>query len=314
MSDSSIEPQIPIPRQTALGRWMRRNPVTLKELRGRMRGTRAAVVLTGYVLVMSGFVVLLYLIYSASASLTLSTTGGVIGKVIFAGVVAVELFMVSFIAPAFTTAAVSGERERRTFDLLRTTLLPARRIVFGKLVSALAYIVLLLFVAVPLQSLAFLMGGVTIEEVLLSVELLLVTAIAYGTVGIFFSAWTKRTLSASILTYSFALLMTLALPLGLLALLPVTAFGFGGFYNQPVLEGLLTYTFGLLASINPITAGVLTEIVLLQNGTAFYFTQTLSNGAMLPLVSPWIVYTVVYLVGSVVLLSLSVRFVRRTEV
>ena len=82
-------------------------------------------------------------------------TGGVVGKMVFGGVLAIELFMVCFIAPAFTTGAISGEKERQTFDLLRTTLLPARRIVIGKLIAALAYIVLLLVVAALLGLFAY---------------------------------------------------------------------------------------------------------------------------------------------------------------
>ncbi len=294
-----------------LGAFIRRNPIALKELRGRMRGARAFAVLTVYVALMSAFAVVLYLIYTASSSVSLTTTGGAIGKTIFGGVVAVELFLVCFVSPAFTAGAISGERERRTFNLLRTTLLSARRIVLGKLVSALAYIVLLLLVAVPLQSLAFLMGGITVEEVLLSVELLVVTAIGYGTVGLYFSAVTKRTLTASILTYTFALVTTVALPLAALVLGVFSGFGYSS--SQPLLQAILAYLFGLLASTNPVTTAVLTETTLQQKGTALFFTQTLANGASIPLVSPWVVFSLLYLVGSYVLIGLTVRAVRRTQ-
>ena len=295
-----------------LGRAIRRNPIALKELRGRMRGSRAFIVLTVYVVLMSLFTVVLYMIYAASSSVTLSTTGGVIGKVIFAGVVAIELFLVCFVAPAFTAGAISGERERRTFHLLRTTLLPAHRIVIGKLISALAYIVLLLLVAVPLQSLAFLMGGITIEEVILSVEILLVTAIGYGAIGIFFSAVTKRTLVASILTYTFALLVTIALPLGagIIGLFSPTNLGY---YNRPLAEAFVSYLYTLVAATNPVSAAIGTEVILQQNGTAFYYVDVLSNGVSIPMLSPWIVFTVFYLLLTLILVLVTVNHVRRIE-
>jgi ABC-2 type transport system permease protein len=284
-----------------LGRAIRRNPIALKELRGRMRGPRAFVVLTVYVVLMSLFAVILYLIYVASSSVTLNTSGGVI-----------ELFLVCFVAPAFTAGGISGERERRTFHLLRTTLLPARRIVVGKLMSALAYIVLLLMVAVPLQSLAFLMGGITVEEVLLSVEILIVTAIGYGAVGIFFSAVTKRTLVASILTYTFALMVTIALPLGagIIGLFSPTSIGY---YNRPLAEALVSYLYTLVAATNPVSAAVGTELVLQQQGSAFYYTQVLSNGMILPMLSPWVVFTLVYLLLTFVLVLITVNQVRHTD-
>src|SRR5258707_12912768 len=137
------------------------NPVVLKELRGRMRGTRAFVVLTVYLTLMSGFALLLYVLYATSLNYSGVTPGGTIGRVLFIGIVGVELFLVTFIAPTFTAGAISGERERQTYDLLRTTLLPASRLIIGKLISALSYVFLLLLAAIPLQSLAFLFGGVT---------------------------------------------------------------------------------------------------------------------------------------------------------
>jgi len=311
--DNATIPGLPTRPPSIWGAWLRRNPVVLKELRGRMRGARAFVVLTIYVGLMSLFTVLLYLIYTASSTMTLSTTGGVIGKLIFGGVLAVELFLVCFIAPAFTAGSISGERERQTYYLLRTTLLSAHRLVSGKLTSAMAYIVLLLFVAVPLQSLAFLMGGVTIAEVLISVELLVVTAIGYGAVGVFFSTTARRTLSASILTYVFALLITVVLPLAALVFLSLTSVWMLSASSQPALEMLMFLIFSLLACTNPIATAVLTESILQQHNTVFFFTQTFSNGISIPLPSPWIVYTLVYGIGTLLLVVMSVRRVRQVD-
>ncbi len=67
MSTTPAEPT-PIQPPPRLGALIRRNPIALKELRGRMRGARAFVILTGYVTLMSLFTVLLYLIYTTSSS------------------------------------------------------------------------------------------------------------------------------------------------------------------------------------------------------------------------------------------------------
>ncbi len=242
----------------------------------------------------------------------MSTSGGVVGKLIFGGVLAVELFLVCFIAPAFTTGAISGERERQTFNLLRTTLLSARRIVVGKLISALAYIVLLLLVAVPLQSLAFLMGGITAAEVLLSVELLLVTGLAYGAVGIYFSARTTRTLTASILTYTIALLVTVALPIASLLLGLLTPLGLSNLGN-PLLEAILVYVLNFLSATNPIAAAVATETALQRYNAPFFYSYTLVSGQNIPVVDPWVTFTVVYVLATIILVALAVRHVRRLE-
>jgi ABC-2 type transport system permease protein len=297
-------------RKKTLAKRLRSNPVTLKELRGRMRGARAFLVLTVYVGLMSAFAVTLYLAYSTSTGIAVSGSGGVIGKIVFGGVVGIELLMVCFIAPAFTAGAISGERERLTLDLLRTTLLPARSLVAGKLESALGYVVLLLLAGLPLQSLAFLMGGVTMIEMVLSLLLMLVSAVAFATVGLFFSSVMKRTLAASVLTYACVLAAMFGLPLLFVGFIPVIDFID---VNGPLVEVMLIYGGGFLACTNPIATIILTEVVLQEERAVFFFTVSLSNGGNLPLVSPWIVYVLVYSLLSLVLIWLSVRSVRQVS-
>ena len=150
----------------------RTNPVMLKELRGRMRGMRAFVVLTVYLGLMSGFMALIYLSFTTFGGGGSSAAAGEAGRMLFMGVVGVEMLLIVFIAPAFTSGAITGERERQTFDLLQTTLLAPPSFVIGKLESALGYILLLLLAAIPLQSLAFLFGGVSQTEVLIAFVIL----------------------------------------------------------------------------------------------------------------------------------------------
>ena len=323
-------PAKPLPRRRTLSEWLTRNPVTLKELRGRMRGSRAFVVLIVYLVLMSAFVTLLYALYVNSGSSYGGPGGGYyynpgpdrqyLGKFVFGSVVGIELLLVCFICPAFTVGAISGERERQTYDLLRTTLLRARTLITGKLASAMSYVLLLLVAALPLQSLAFLLGGIAPEEVAIASLLLLSTAFLYSAAGIFFSSIMRRTLGATILTYAFVLLDTLGLPL---VLLPITAFGSGVTYT--VFQGtpplavqiLLLYAAGFFISTNPLAAAVGTEVILLSNQTLLYFTQTLSDNAghtfVMPLVSPWLPWTLFGFLLGLVLIVLSVVIIKRGE-
>lgn len=302
------------PRRTLRER-LTANPVILKELRGRMRGNRAFVVLTVYLSLLSIFTVLLYLAYAANSRATLSPNQQLVGKIVFGGVVGIELFLVCFIAPAFTAGAISGERERQTYDLLRTTLLPARALVLGKLTAALLFIILLLLAAVPLQSLAFLLGGVAIEEVLIALAVLLTTALGFGSVGIFFSSLMQRTLGASVLTYAVALFATLGLPLLLLIALPLyDAVFFSSNSPSPLVEAFLVYFMLFLISLNPLATAVATEIVLVEEQSAFFFQYSLNSSVgTLPLVSPWVIYVVAYVLLSIVLVSLGIKIVRQVQ-
>lgn len=291
------------------------NPIALKELRGRMRGARAFIVLTVYLALMSGFVTLVYLLYSSSVTVIGPSQGGEIGRVLFISIVGVELFLVTFIAPAFAAGAISGERERQTYDMLRTTLISGRALVGGKLFATLAYIFLLLIAAIPLQSVAFLFGGVTEAEIVLSLVILVATAVLLGTVGVFFSAMTKRTLSASVLSYAFALLTVIVLPIALVVLTPIfnQALLASGGAISPFWEAAFYYGGGLLIATNPLATLIGTLALLIDRQEIGVFTATLPSGGTIPLVSPWIVFVIFSVLASVVLLLWAIRRVNRIE-
>ncbi len=290
----------------------RTNPVMLKELRGRMRGMRAFIVLTVYLGLMSGFMALAYLTFTSLIGNGSSASAGRAGELLFIGVVGVEMLLIIFIAPAFTSGAITGERERQTYDLLRTTLLASPSFVIGKLESALSYILLLLLAAIPLQSLAFLFGGVSQAEVIIAFVILTVTAIALGTVGIYFSAAAPRTLSASVRTYTVALVGAFAVPFVMGLVVGGLQRWLGSTY--PLVDVVMTYMQQIFTSMNPVLTAWETK-QFIENQQQIGFTQlTLSNGSTIPVVSPWISFTIIYLVISAVLLVLTIQEMRKVEV
>ncbi|NWF69224.1 MAG: hypothetical protein HXY40_09060 [Chloroflexi bacterium] len=299
-------------------RAFRTNPVMLKEVRGRMRGIRAFMVMTIYLGLMSGFTVLLYLIYASASQMTGSTAAGQVGRLLFMGIVGIELLLIIFIAPSFTAGTITGERERKTYDLLQTTLMSSPMFVIGKLESALSYVLLLLLSAIPLQSIAFLFGGVSELEVVLAFVILAVTAVGLGTVGLFFSTSVDRTLAASVRAYSVALAITFGVPvlLGIYnGLLWPLFYGVGapvGF--PPALEVVLVYVREFLVSLNPITTALSTQELLINRGQIAFSSYTLSTtGGTMPIVSPWITFTIIYLVAAALLVVWSIRRMHRVE-
>jgi ABC-type transport system involved in multi-copper enzyme maturation permease subunit len=113
------------------------NPVILKELRGRMRGRQAFILLTVYLGLIAVLIGFIYLTTATGSSGRWNPSQRQdVGKAVFGAVVLLELLLVSFIGPGLTAGAITAEREHQTFDLLRTTLLSARSLVLGKLGSA----------------------------------------------------------------------------------------------------------------------------------------------------------------------------------
>jgi ABC-2 type transport system permease protein len=302
-------------------KWLRSesNPLLIKELRGRMRGARAFVVLTVYLALLSCFTTIIYYTYTAGSR---GPGGGVdtaeLGKTIFSSVILVEIFMVAFITPAFTAGAITGERERQTYELLRTTLLSGRQLVSGKLAAALTYMLLLIMAAVPLESLAFVLGGVVVEELALALVILLVTAFAFAAAGLCFSSLARTTLVSTVLTYATALLATVGLPMLLLLFAVVLAdpFTSGLSASSPpwTLQAALTYALYLTAGLSPVTAAIFTEVALEEESAVWYFWQGIDATHRVPIPSAWIVYTAVYLALALVLLLVAVRRVRGQEI
>jgi hypothetical protein len=90
---------------------------------------------------------------------------------------------------------------------------------------------------------------------------------------------------------------------------------FSGSSGGPSLTAEMTLLVGgwLLVSFNPLATAAASELILIEQQNAFYFSLPLSNGVTVSLPSPWIVYCLVYLLLSLLLLWLSVRLVRRVE-
>ncbi len=288
-----------------------RNPVMVKELRGRMRGARAFSVLTIYLTLLGVFAVLVYIaVTESSTSVSGQADVGEIGRTLFGGVVAIEMLLIAFLAPGFTSGAISGEREHQTFELLRATLLPAYALVLGKLASAMLYVLLLLLAAIPLQSIAFFFGGVSETELLLALVMLSISALFFCSVGVYFSARSWRTLSASLLALGVTLFFMFGIPLLVGMIWQLTGFSLGG-VGGSTFEMAILYGTGAALSLNPPVTALLTQYLLVNRHTAGLFSYTLVNGDTVTLIAPWIPFTVSYLALAGICLFLAVRRVHR---
>lgn len=190
--------------------------IIVKELRGRMRGRRAFIIVTLYVLLLAVFGWMLQQITEAetasSGSYGLEATyaSATVGRGIFVGLLLAQTLMVAVLAPAATANAISGEREHQTLDLLAVTPISSLAIVMGKLLSALAWVFVLVVASIPVTALVFVFGGVGPDDVVRGYAVLFATVIGLGSVGLFFSALTRRTGASTGLTF----VATIALTIG----------------------------------------------------------------------------------------------------
>ena len=193
------------------------NPIVAKEYRSRMRTWRSPLAITIYVVILGGIG---WAVFSAMANSFAgfgSSGGGIgspssLGQLLFTFLIVFQVGLLAFITPALTAGAISGERERQTIDLLFVTPLAPFSIIWGKLLASMSFVVLLLFLSVPIFSLVFLFGGIELDQVAAAFAISGVTALTLGFVGVAFSTLFRRTLAATVASYGAAFLLLVGSP------------------------------------------------------------------------------------------------------
>ncbi|MEG0767340.1 MAG: ABC transporter permease [Clostridia bacterium] len=177
---------------------MMHNPIFASSIKRRMRSFHSPLIITLYGVFL--------LLVSMGALSTLYASGWTLGNLragietyIYLSVM--QFTLIVLVAPALTAGSIAGERERQTLDLLLCTRMGALRIVVGKLLSSLVFLLLLVVSSLPMMGIVLLFGGVTIGQVLRMLLLLSVTALACASIGIFCSAFFKRTVTATVVAY-----------------------------------------------------------------------------------------------------------------
>jgi ABC-type transport system involved in multi-copper enzyme maturation permease subunit len=187
---------------TATLGWVLDNPVVTKELRGRMRGSRAYWMLLGYLLLLAIAMLIAYYAWRASSAAGGGTPASfAAGRNFFNVLFYVQATLVSLITPALTSGALSIEREQRTFEMMRCTTLRPSAIVLGKLASSISFIALLLICSLPLVSICFLLGGVAPDEVVAAYAMLICDGLLFGAIGIAWSTCAANTAASTALSY-----------------------------------------------------------------------------------------------------------------
>ena len=191
-----------------LAAWV--NPVLARELTERMRGLRATVMLSAYLVVLGLVVVLVYRSESdAAGSFGASpvTELATAGEGIFEWTLLFAMLLVLFLVPGFTAGAVAGERERQTLVPLQVSLLSPRSIVLGKIGSSVAFTLLLVLATLPLLTVAYLIGGVTLGDVVRGTGMVMFTAVGIAALSVACSTFMRRVQTATVLSYGVVLLL-----------------------------------------------------------------------------------------------------------
>ncbi|MGY8769306.1 MAG: ABC transporter permease [Pirellulales bacterium] len=161
-----------------------------------------------------------------------------------------QFILASMMAPSFAAGALTGEKERKTYEMLLASPLKPGAIVIGKLFASLAHLALLIFTSLPIVMLCLPLGGISLWEVLIAYFILILAVMTFGMISIACSSFFQRTSASLVVSY--------------LVILPIALVG-AMFWQFLQSAGVVRLIF-LMVTV-PIGSGII--ITLLFYGTAW---------------------------------------------
>jgi len=185
------------------------NPVLQRELLVNLRMPRSFWLLLLYQVILG---VIVYFAWPRQVRLDLTGDSGnnsQLVDLVFLG----QYVLASLMAPSFAAGAVSGEKERKTYEMLLASPINPESIVIGKLVAALTHLAMLIVASLPIVMLCLPLGGVSFYEVLAAYVMLISSVVAFGMISVACGSFFPRTSSSLVVSY------LAILPLALLGVL-----------------------------------------------------------------------------------------------
>lgn len=217
------------------------NPVLQRELLVNLRMNRAFALLLVYVGLL-GLVV--YAAWPSQQRLDLTNSPEEAKRLVnmfFLG----QYVLMSLMTPSFAAGTITGEKERKTYEMLLASPMRPVAIVVGKLLASLSHLAVLVFCSLPIVMLCLPLGGVSLYEVLGTYVAMAASVLTFGMISMACSSYFSRTIAAEVVSY------LIILPLALLGVL---------FYGG--LERAAEFRLALLLVIVPAGALAISAILM----------------------------------------------------
>ncbi|MHB8900705.1 MAG: ABC transporter permease subunit [Thermoguttaceae bacterium] len=182
------------------------NPVLQRELLVNLRMLRGFVLLLTYVALL-GLVV--YAAWPQADRLNMAKESEEARRLVnmfFLG----QYVLLSLMTPSFAAGTITGEKERKTYEMLLASPMRPGAIVTGKLLAAMAHLAVLVFCSLPIVMLCLPLGGVHYTEVLGTYVAMAASVITFGMISVAASSYFPRTVAAQVVSYLVILPMALA--------------------------------------------------------------------------------------------------------
>lgn len=183
------------------------NPMIRKELRQRMRERRGWLLPSLYLLVLGAVVTFAYFITTTERPGS-GIQGSTVGVVLFLTLAYSQLAMLLLLVPVFSAGSITIEKEQRTLAGLLTSLLTSVQIWWGKFVSSLLFVLLLLVTSLPVLSMAFAFGGIGPWEVFSATLTTMIILACMSAIGLYCSSVFQRSVHATAVSYAIVIVIS----------------------------------------------------------------------------------------------------------
>jgi len=267
------------------------NPMIRKELRQRMRERRGWLLPSLYLLILGAVVAFTYFAATANSWNQANLQGASVGVTLFLVLSYAQLALLLLMAPIFSAGSITIEKEQKTLAGLLTSLLTATQIWWGKFVSSILFVLLLLITGLPVLSMAFAFGGVGPWEVFSATLTTVIILACMSAIGLYCSSAFRRSVHATAVSYAavIAISVVTAIIFGVCAGMNANSMtGAHGWYDIPLSIRAPMY-------LNP------------------FFFLTASFAPPAQLYPAWTTCAVVFVTVGAIAVALTVRNLRRTQ-
>ena len=138
---------------------MRLNPIVKKDIKVQARSMKMAWGIFAYEAILAGvfFIALLFI-----SNQSIYDDSNVYSKIVslYPVLAITQIMIIAIVIPVQTSSAISGEKERQTFDIMMTTSMTPFSIIMGKVGIAVVQGLFFIVASLPVMALTFVIGGI----------------------------------------------------------------------------------------------------------------------------------------------------------
>lgn len=181
------------------------NPVLQHELVGNLRMKRSFLLLFAYVAFLG---LLVYAAWPAEQRLDLAQSDKArpLANLLFLG----QYLLMSLMAPSFAAGAITGEKERNSYEMLLASPVRSGAVVLGKLAASLCPLAELMICSLPIVMLCLPLGGVHLSEVFAAYFAMILSVALFAMMSLWCSSFFVRTSASLVVSYLLILPLALA--------------------------------------------------------------------------------------------------------